>query len=412
MHVQVRAECPGPLDARRFYVAADGVLRRSMTGVHQYTDALLSELTRLFPHQVVPFLPLAPHKDVLTPFVSGSSGAWSQARKLDWAGPITCGPVTRRRPARFAVARYRRWTALTRAARATSQQDLVHLTLPHSFMHEVRSKAFVVTLYDLSFRHYPSNFEPEAVRAWEAYTQLAIERADHIITISEFVKAELIRSLGVAPDRITAIPLAPRTDDAQWSERSRLHLIANMGVVQPFVLYAGSVEPRKGVITLLEAFARTKGGVRLVLAGKVWRQSQEAIDVAIQRLRLGDRVSVLGYVTDHQLQALMESCTVFAYLSEYEGFGLPPLEAMKRGAPVLTTRAASLPEVVGNAAMLVEPGDVTATHEALDRLIGSSELRQSLREQGLLRAAQFSWSATATATFECYERAASASCNY
>jgi glycosyltransferase involved in cell wall biosynthesis len=178
------------------------------------------------------------------------------------------------------------------------------------------------------------------------------------------------------------------------AKRAAAAVAARHGIARPYVLAAGTLEPRKNLLRLLAAWAALDDDQRdafeLVLVGPVGWEAQEIVQAA-----QAARIVVAGYVPDDELAALYAGCELFCYPSLYEGFGLPVLEAMKAGAPVLTSNVSSLPEVAGDAAALVDPLSVDAMSGEISRLLGDAQERDRLRAAGLRRAAEFSWERTA-----------------
>jgi glycosyltransferase involved in cell wall biosynthesis len=206
------------------------------------------------------------------------------------------------------------------------------------------------------------------------------------------VPAAQLRVVHLAPT-----PLPPATADVA-ALRTRL------GLEGPFFLYVGTLEPRKNLPLLLRAFERlgARAGVHLALAGPRGWLDEPIVAAAA---RLGERVRLLGPVPPADLAALYAAAEVFVFPSRYEGFGLPPLEAMAAGTPVVAARASCLPEVLGDAALFVEPDDEAGLAEALGQLLDDPALRTELRQRGLARAAGFSWERTAAETLAVYREA-------
>lgn len=232
-----------------------------------------------------------------------------------------------------------------------------------------------------------------------------------LIAVSECTRRDLAELYGLAPEAVRVIPeaadpgLAPLADPA-----ARAAVLARLGL-EPgkFFLYLGGIDQRKGLNVLLEALAALANEGRpetLALVGRIADDRQyPALRAAIARLGLEDRVQELGYVPDADLPALFGECAAFVFPSLYEGFGLPPLEAMACGAPVVAARAGAVPEVVGSAGLLVEPGDAGGLARALLELSARPELAADLRARGLRQAAGFSWRRTAQATLAVYREA-------
>lgn len=264
----------------------------------------------------------------------------------------------------------------------------------------------VATVHDISFRFFPSAFSPRDRLLLSLAVPLSLRKAGRILTMSESSRRDIIRSYHVPEERVTAIPLAagaafqPVRDDARLGEmRHRYNLPPR------YLLAVGNLQPRKNLSRLVEAFAELKRDdlqtPSLVLVGKaLWRES----DILATATRLGVREAIIvtGYVPESDLVTLYSGAECFIYPSLYEGFGLPPLEAMACGVPVITSATSSLPEVVGDAALTVDPLDVADLSRAIRRLLDDRPLRERLRAAGLARAATFSWAETARRTMEVY----------
>jgi glycosyltransferase involved in cell wall biosynthesis len=286
---------------------------------------------------------------------------------------------------------------------ARSRADLLHaLGFVSPFAWRGRT---VVTVYDLSFLRFPEVFNRANRLYLGTFTPPSLRRADRVITISESARRDVIELCGVAPERVTAILLAaderfrPAPADAVRAFRDR------HGLPERFVLYLGTLEPRKNVEALVRAYAllRERGSDDhvLVLAGpRGWQY--EPIFELIRRLGITDNVRLPGFVPAEDQALWYSSAAVFAFPSRYEGFGLPLLEAMACGAPVVSSNASSLPEVVGDAGLLVDPSDVDGLSSALARLLEDEPLRQALAAAGLARAQSFSWRRLASETVQVY----------
>ncbi len=264
----------------------------------------------------------------------------------------------------------------------------------------------VVTVHDLSFLRYPHLFRPANRLYLRLFTRLSVRRARRVIAVSAHAAEETARLLGVARGNIRVVyhgvdpifrPLPPEEVAAFRVRRS---------LPERFVLFVGTLEPRKNLARLIEAFARAGPDSRtaLVLAGaRGWYD--EEIFAAVERLGLSARVHFPGYVPNDELPLWYNAADVFAYPSLYEGFGLPVLEAQACGTPVLTSSVSALPEAAGDGALLVDPYDVEAIAEGLHRLLTDEPLRETLRRRGLEHAAHFSWPRTAAQTVAVYQEA-------
>ena len=231
--------------------------------------------------------------------------------------------------------------------------------------------------------------------------------AAHVITDSESVRTEIREHLGVSADKITAVPLAPRRMFRPVPEPEAREVRRRLGVEDEFVLFVGTVEPRKNLLTLVRAFDEmsraTDQRPQLVIAGQKGWLTDKLYEY-VEQSALRDRIMFTGYLSDEDLRALYSSCRVSVYPSLYEGFGLPPLEAMACGAPVITSRIPVMMETSAGAARLVVPTDVEELTAALVELLTDEGARNELREAGLRRAAEYTWERTAQQTLDVYRR--------
>jgi glycosyltransferase involved in cell wall biosynthesis len=284
--------------------------------------------------------------------------------------------------------------------------DLVHSTtlcVPRL----AARKRIVVTIYDVSFVTHPEFHLEANIRHCLAGTREAIARADAILAISEHTRRDLVERMGASPDRVVVTPLAADPALARVTDAGRLDEVRRRyGLPERFVLFVGTLEPRKNIARLVEAYAtlpeRLQREAGLVMAGgRGWLSDTMQDEVA--RRGLGDRVRFIGYVRPEDMAALYSLATVFAYPSLYEGFGLPVLEAMVCGAPVLTSNVSSLPEVAGDAALLVSPTDVAEIADGLAQVLEDEGLAAKLSARGLEWAPRFSWDRCARETLAVYE---------
>jgi glycosyltransferase involved in cell wall biosynthesis len=280
--------------------------------------------------------------------------------------------------------------------------DLLHST---AFVTPLAARwPTVVTVYDLSFLRYPHSLARGRRAYLRLFSHLSCRRAKRIIAISESTRRDLVKQWGIPADRIDiAYPgvgeqFRPLPDDEVQAFRVRHNL------PRCFILHLGTLEPRKNLVRLIQAFARLKTDAKLVLAGgRGWLYKDIAAE--IERLRLQNEVLLPGYVADEALVYWYNAASVLAYPSLYEGFGLPVVEAMACGTPVVTSTVSSMPEAAGPAGLLVDPDDTEALTEALNRTLTDEALQEEMRVQGLTQAARFTWQATATATVATFHRA-------
>lgn len=264
----------------------------------------------------------------------------------------------------------------------------------------------VVTIYDMSFIRYPERLGRIRRLYLQAMTRFSARRARQVIAISEHSRAEISLLLGISPSKIdVAIPGVSR-EFRPASPEEVASLRKEFDLPERFILSVGTLEPRKNLETLVRAYAKLprRNGIKLVLAGATgWKTN--TLDRLLGQLDLSRDVILTGYVSSNDLAAWYTAAEVFAYPSVYEGFGLPLLEAMACGLPVIASNTSSLPEAVGESGVLVDPLSVEAWVEALASLLDSEERRRQLSVQGIERTSQFTWENTARQTVASYHRA-------
>jgi len=283
------------------------------------------------------------------------------------------------------------------------------VALFHSLAHRlppVKPPRLVFTLHDLTFLSHPGfHTVKNRVETLCAVVEAACT-ADRFIAVSEHTKGQAMALLGLAGERIVVIPEAadPCFKPVDREER-RSAVLRRLGVDGPFLLTVGSLEPRKNLGRLLDALALlpedTRSSHTLVVTGGPGWCNRE-LHERIERGASGLRVRLTGEVPQDDLAVLYSCAEAFVYPSLAEGFGLPVLEAMACGAPVVTSSTTSLPEVVGEAAILVDPADAEALADAVGRVLADSALRRELRARGFHRVAEFSWQRSARKTLELY----------
>ena len=265
----------------------------------------------------------------------------------------------------------------------------------------------VVTIHDMVIRRFPESMNARTRFVLGLSLRKTIKRADMIITVSEFSKQEILKYYPCSAQKLKVIyqgiDLELYHDGISREESRRVCGVYN--ITDDYILYLGTLEPRKNIERLIEAYAllrnRQAAAPVLVIAGKKgWRF--DGIFHQVKKLGLDDRVIFTGYIPDQDKSALLAGAGFFCFPSLYEGFGLPPLEAMACGTPVLTSNAASLPESVGNAALLVNPYSVENIAEAMERLCVDTALRESLREKGLEWVKRFDWNRLSESLYSVY----------
>lgn len=266
----------------------------------------------------------------------------------------------------------------------------------------------VVTIHDLSLLLHPGTHPDNLVQRARRRLPVMTRIATRIITDSESIKREICEHLNVRPEKITSVALAPRRVFQPVAEHAARDTRDRLGVNDEFILFVGTVEPRKNLVTLVHAFEEVLRNTdlkpQLVIAGqRGWMN--EDLFARIENAALSDHIRFTGYLTDEDLRALYSSCRVAVYPSLYEGFGLPPLEAMACGAPVITSRIPVIMETSAQAARLVNPTDVQELAAALVELLTDAPEREHLSRAGLARAAEYTWARTARETLAVYAEA-------
>ena len=269
--------------------------------------------------------------------------------------------------------------------------------------------ATVVTVHDMSLRLYPGCHPVRRLLLNRPLMHLAIRQASSIVTVSNSARRDLLRLHGVAPDRVAVVHEAASPAFRPIVDRARLEDVrARYKLPRQFMLYVGTIEPRKNLTRLMTAFAAArKAGIphHLVCVGPYGWSSRDLAG-RIDRLGIEGAVHFTGYVPFEDLPAIYNLGEFFAFPSLYEGFGLPVVEAMACGIPVLTSTTSSLGEIAGDAAVTIDPLDTDAMTDAIVRLATDADLRRDVAERGVRRARSFSWEQTARDMLAVYHRAA------
>ena len=272
--------------------------------------------------------------------------------------------------------------------------DIFHAS--HQLLYPPRNTQVTATLYDMTCWLAPETHAAANVAMSKEFAARVLTRATGMIAISESTRLDAIRILGLRPERIEVIypGVAEAFFEAKPISRSK-----------PYILFVGTIEPRKNIALLLDAYQQLAASVRdefdLVIAGPVGWGDTTVLD----RLRAGSPgVHYLGYVPEQDLPGLTAGATVFVYPSLYEGFGLPLAQAMAAGVPVITSNISSLPEVGGDAALVIDPKSAADLAAALGRVLLSPALRKTMSAKGIARASQYRWEACARASWRFFER--------
>ena len=265
----------------------------------------------------------------------------------------------------------------------------------------------VVTVHDLAFLRFPGQLPPSRRTYMIAATRLSAAKADRVIAVSERTASDLLAWLPFLQDRIDVIPEAPSPAIERLTGSGLDEFKVRSDIGRPYILAVGTLEPRKNLPFLLHAFAAVSDRFPhdLVLVGPEGWMTGE-FHRTLERLNLGDRVRMTGFVSDRDLGGWYSGADLFVFPSTYEGFGLPTVEAMRCGAPLLVSDSSCFPEVVGDDGILASPTDHDAWCDALVAILTDRALNDRLRERSLAAAARFSWERTATETLRVYREIA------
>ena len=299
---------------------------------------------------------------------------------------------------------YPRWNLTGRPPLPTTlaTQDIVHGPSPVAIPPASSHQKLVVTVHDLAFLFVPQHFPRKWRTMYRMGLRAVVRRADAIITPSRNTAEDLLTRTNVDPDRVHVIPLAASPEPSGADPQQ---VLSRLKVHPPYLLFVGTLEPRKNLVRLIRAYRRAAAtGIphSLVLAGRLgWHHQQLHRELA---LRGPGEVLLTGGVGDDELDALYRHASAFVYPAIYEGFGLPVLEAMVRGVPVITSNSSSLPEVSGGAALEIDPESIRDIASAIESLVTDTALSEKLAARARARAERFSWDETARQTLEVYEK--------
>jgi alpha-1,3-rhamnosyl/mannosyltransferase len=299
----------------------------------------------------------------------------------------------------------RRWWSigLSRYLRR-ARLDLFHGTNYQLPLMNARGK--VVTVHDLSIFTHPETHDARVARRARRRLPMFLRAASHIITPTQAIKDELAARFNLDPARITVTHEAPRRSFFPVNREDTADVRQRLGIENEFILCVGTIEPRKNLQTLVRAFERISHQIDrrlqlVITGGEGWLTND--FDRLLRESHFRQRILLTGYLDDEELRSLYSSCRVFVYPSLYEGFGLPPLEAMACGAPVIASRIRAHEETLKDNARLIEPMDDSALAKAIVDILEDEKARESLVKAGLAHVAKFSWRKTAEMTWEVYE---------
>ena len=288
--------------------------------------------------------------------------------------------------------------------------DVFHA--PHYILPTAVGCRSVVTIHDCIHLMFPQYLPDRAAYAYARGSMWnAVRKADRILTVSEASKRDILRFFNVPPGKIEVVPNA--IDERFWNvptEEEIASVRERYQLAHRYVLYVGNIKPHKNLVRLIEAFSGLRqlegfDDVKLLIIGDQISKLP-ALRRAVHSHKLHKQVRFLGYLSDDSLAILYSLASVFVFPSLYEGFGLPPLEAMACGAPVVTSNVSSLPEVTGDAAVLVDPENVESIVDGMRRVLSDPELAQEMRKKGLVRAREFSWERSVARTHDIYRQVA------
>ncbi|UHA71648.1 glycosyltransferase family 4 protein [Paenibacillus sp. 481] len=264
----------------------------------------------------------------------------------------------------------------------------------------------IVSIHDLAFMKYPETTSDKIYKHHMSWVPYCANNADHIITISEATKRDIVELLSVAPEKVTVTPLAATDEFQPIARNDYVDVLKKYHLPDNYILFVGTIEARKNLTTLLQAYhslvSNHQSDIKLVIVGaKGWKTS--SLYQYIETHRLEDKVVFTGYVSDEDLPFIYNGATLFAMPSWYEGFGLPLVEAMKCGVPVIGSNTSSIPEVIGPDGLLCDPSEPEDWADKMYAVINDRALREKWCRYSIAQSRQFSWKSTADKTIEVYQ---------
>lgn len=266
----------------------------------------------------------------------------------------------------------------------------------------------LIVCHDIAYKHYPKHLRSSHLRYYRKNFPSFHRRADHIVAVSEYTRQDIIDTYGLDPNKVTvghnATPKGFGPLDAARQQEVRDRLSNGL----PYFIYVGSLHPRKNVVNLIKAFDQFKQGGsnhKLVLVGRMaWKN--EELQQVYQSIKCAEDIILTGHISNTDLPLYLASAEALTYVSVFEGFGIPILEGMSSGTPVVTSNVSSMPEVAGDAALLIDPHDPTSIRNGMDTIVSDLELRKELISKGSERIHQFSWKKTADHIYEMLQKIA------
>lgn len=294
------------------------------------------------------------------------------------------------------------WLRVMLKLPVVAKRDKLDILYTHNFSPILSRSKRVVMIYDIIFKTHPQLFTLQE-RIFFRPVRLAAHLADKIITISDYCNHVIADSYHIREEKVATVLLGCNEEFRKIEDAEKISSIRKKyGIPERFILYVGRINVRKNLVRLLQAFSNIQDHkIKLLIVGeRNWKT--ENLESFIEKSGIRERVVFLGYVPDEDLPAVYQMATVFAYIPTVEGFGLPPLESMSCGTPVVTSNISSMPEVVNDSALLVDPYNVGQITDALDNLLGSKDLRDELARKGIERARLFRWESAARETLRIF----------
>ena len=301
------------------------------------------------------------------------------------------------KPAARHVLAFKYWYDISAAAEV-GKGNIDCWVQPYGFCSLTSRVPQLLMVHDISFKHFPKQVAWHQQLYYQWGTPKFLKKAKQILTVSEFSKKDILAHYPIQEDKIAVVDGAARENFApmKWTDKVATKIAYSGGV--EYFLFIGGIHPRKNLMQLLKAFSLfkkwQKSNMKLLVAGRLAWHYEDLIE-KLKTYKYRDDVVMLNYVSDEQLAKITASAYALVYPSLYEGFGLPILEAMQSGVPVICSNVSSMPETAGNAALLTDPNDTDSIAKQMLALYKDESLRNQLIESGLLRAAEFSWEKTA-----------------
>jgi glycosyltransferase involved in cell wall biosynthesis len=302
---------------------------------------------------------------------------------------------------------YLSWSlSLTYRPKQFKKYDLVHNIAQYPISPDI-SKKYVITVYDLIPILYPQYVTPIYAFQSRLFLPTILKKATRILTISNHTKNDIVKRFNIPHNIIDVTPLGVSDHFHPVTKKQIESLKSRYNLHSPFILFIGAIEPKKNIQVLIRSFYRCiqqQPDLILVIAGKKSWKYQDIFNLILE-LKLENRIKYLDFIPYSDLPALYSSAEVFVFPSKYEGFGLPPLEAMKCGTPVIVSNRSSLPEIVGPTGLMVDPDDEEGLFKLILQILSDKDFKDKQSKYSLSQSSLFSWDICVNKTLECYEKA-------